>query len=181
MKVVFLGPPGVGKGTQAKLLEEHTGWAHISTGEILRDAVAKGTDLGLKARMVMNNGDLVGDDLILALIEETVDDLKGAGCLFDGFPRTEAQAEGLDRLLEARGDRVSAAILLTAPRDELVARLSERGRLDDTPETVNNRLEVYEEKTAPLVDYYRRTGVLKEVDGLGGIPEIQDRIRTVLD
>ena len=178
--VVFLGPPGVGKGTQAKLLCEERGWEHLSTGELLRDAVARETQLGVAARETMDSGELVGDRLMLGLIEECLNGLDKPGVLFDGFPRTLAQAEGLDELLDSRGESICAALLLVADEAELLKRLLARGRADDTADTVKTRLGVYREKTAPLIGYYRDAGKLHEVNGVGEIPAIHDRITRVL-
>lgn len=179
--VVFLGPPGVGKGTQAELLCAERGWEHLSTGEILRDAVARETKLGIAARDAMEQGKLVGDDLMLGLIEECLDGLNSAGVLFDGFPRTIEQADGLDKLLARRGEKLCTALLLVADEAELLKRLLARGRSDDTAETVKTRLAVYREKTAPLIGYYRDGGRLHEVDGMGDIPVIHARIQRVMD
>ena len=181
MKLVFLGAPGVGKGTQAELLCRDRGWTHISTGEILRDAVTRKTPLGRRAQEVIDRGDLVGDEVMLGLIRETLTGLGEDGFVMDGFPRTPAQAEGLDRLLEDRGEKLDGVLVLTAPDEELTQRLLGRGRNDDTPETVRHRLTVYRENTAPLVTYYEDAGLVRWVDGTGDIGEIQDRIRILLE
>lgn len=180
MRLVFLGAPGAGKGTQADLLCEKKGWRHISTGELLRDAVKRGTPLGLRAKAAMDRGDLVADDIILGLIEETLDAIKDSGFVLDGFPRTLPQARGLDDMLDRKGKDLDRVVLLTASEEEVMERLAGRGRTDDTPETVRNRLKVYEEKTAPLVDYYEQKGILDRVNGMGDIPVIQERILAVL-
>jgi len=181
MRLVFLGAPGVGKGTQAKLLSEREGLAHISTGDLLRDAVSRKTRLGLAAKEIMDRGDLVGDDIVLGLIEETLGTLGGRGFVLDGFPRTQAQAEGLDGLLRTRGESLDGVVNLTAPDEEVVQRLLDRGRPDDTPETVRHRLETYRRKTAPLIDRYEKGGLLVKVDGVGDIEAIQDRVRRALN
>jgi len=180
VRLVFLGAPGAGKGTQADLLCEKKGWRHISTGELLRDAVKRGTPLGLRAKAAMDRGDLVADDIILGLIEETLDAIKDSGFVLDGFPRTLPQARGLDDMLDRKGKDLDRVVLLTASEEEVMERLAGRGRTDDTPETVRNRLKVYEEKTAPLVDYYEQKGILDRVNGMGDIPVIQERILAVL-
>ncbi len=180
MRLVFLGAPGAGKGTQADLLCEKKDWRHISTGELLRDAVKRGTPLGLRAKQAMDRGDLVADDVILGLIEETLDEIEGSGFVLDGFPRTLPQARGLDDMLDRHGMALDRVVLLTASVEEVQSRLAGRGRTDDTPETILNRLKVYEEKTAPLVGYYDEKGILLRVNGMGDIPEIQERILAVL-
>ncbi len=180
MRLVFLGAPGAGKGTQADLLCKKKELRHISTGELLRDAAKRGTALGLRAKEAMDRGDLVADDVILGLIEETLDEIKGSGFVLDGFPRTLPQARGLDEMLERHGMGLDRVVLLTASKEEVQSRLAGRGRTDDTPETILNRLKVYEEKTAPLVGYYDERGILLRVNGMGDIPEIQERILAVL-
>lgn len=185
MRVIFLGPPGCGKGTQAKLLGEKLGVPVISTGDMLRDAVRRGTDLGRRAKTIMDSGELVPDDVVVGLIRERI----GApdarrGFLLDGFPRTVEQARALDRLLAGNGTSLDGVLNLLVPEATLVERLLSRaaseGRSDDRPETVAERLRVYREKTAPLVDHYRALGILSDVDGSGEIAEIADRIGRVL-
>ncbi len=181
MRVVFLGPPGSGKGTQAALLAERFGVAAISTGEILRAAVRDGTPLGRQAQAVMEKGDLVSDDLIVALIRErtAARDARG-GFILDGFPRTIAQAGAFDSMLAGNGDSLSGVINFLVPENELVARMLGRakaeGRADDRPETIGERLRVYREKTEPLVDYYRKRDLLADVDGVGTTGEVASRI-----
>ncbi len=179
---IFLGPPGAGKGTQATLFAEHLGVPHVSTGDLLRTAVKAGTELGKKAQSFMDAGNLVPDDLMLDLVRET---LAGrTGCILDGFPRTTVQADALAGMLDEIGLGLDGVVRLNVAEPMLVARIASRaeaeGRADDTVETVRNRLRVYGEKTAPLVDYYRGQGVLNDVDGEGTIEEIQDRIRSTV-
>ena len=178
--VIFLGPPGAGKGTQAARLAEELSFKKLSTGDILRDHVARGTPLGLQVKPIMDRGDLVPDDLILALIREELSDR----VIFDGFPRTIPQAEALDRLLEETGTRLLGVVLVEAPEEELVRRLLKRaeleGRSDDNEETIRRRLQVYREKTEPLIQYYEKTGALRRVDGLGTPNEVYARIRAAL-
>lgn len=178
--VIFLGPPGAGKGTQASRLAQELGFKKLSTGDILRDHVARGTPLGERVRPIMERGDLVPDDLILELIREEL----AERVIFDGFPRTLAQAEALDRLLSETGTRLLGVVLVEVPEEELVRRILRRaeleGRSDDNEETVRRRLEVYREKTEPLVGYYETRGVLKRVDGLGTPDEVYARIRAAL-
>jgi adenylate kinase len=178
--VIFLGPPGAGKGTQAARLAEELGFRKLSTGDILRDHVARSTPLGQQVKPIMDRGDLVPDDLILALIREELSDR----VIFDGFPRTIPQAEALDRLLEETGTRLLGVVLVEVPEEELVRRMLKRaeleGRSDDNEETIRRRLQVYREKTEPLIQYYEKTGVLKRVEGLGTPDEVYARIRAAL-
>lgn len=180
MRVVFLGAPGVGKGTQAELLCDRHGWRHLATGDMLRSAVDRGTTLGRKAKEAMSRGDLVEDEVILGLIEETLGELGESGYVLDGFPRTLAQARGLDEMLARRSEELDRVILLTADADVVVERLVKRGRADDTPETVRHRLEVYENSTRPLVDYYEPKGILRTVDGVGKVEEIHRRVESAV-
>ncbi len=182
--LIFLGPPGAGKGTQASRVAERLGLKKISTGEILRAHVREGTELGKKVAPIMERGDLVPDELILAIIKEELKKLPTPRVIFDGFPRTRAQAEALDRLLEELGLKVDAAVLLEVPTEELVKRLlkraAEEGRADDNEATIRRRLEVYQRETEPLVDYYARRGVLFTVQGTGPIDAITGCILKVL-
>ncbi len=184
--VVLLGPPGSGKGTQAKLLAERLRIPAISTGEMLRAAVREGTPLGRRVKAVMEAGDLVSDDLMIALIRERIaaPDAR-AGFVLDGFPRTVDQAAALDRLLSGNEKEISAVLNLSVPETALIDRLAGRSgqenRADDRRETVLERLRVYHEKTEPLVEFYRRRGSLTDVDGMGGIAEVADRIGGALD
>ncbi len=185
MRVVFLGPPGSGKGTQAKFLAERLGVPAISTGEILRTAVREKTPLGQKAQAIMERGDLVSDDLIVDLIRERIAQADARrGFILDGFPRTIAQAEALERLLAERGDSVSAAVNFRVPDEELTRRMlgraAEEGRADDRPETIRERLRVYREKTEPLVAFYRKRDLVADVDGVGTVDEIGSRLDAAL-
>lgn len=178
--VIFLGPPGAGKGTQAARLGEELGFKKLSTGDILREHVARGTPLGQQVKPIMDRGDLVPDDLILALIREELSDR----IIFDGFPRTLPQAEALDRLLEETGVRLLGVVLVEVPEEELLRRLLKRAELedrsDDNEETIRRRLQVYQEKTEPLITYYEKTGALRRVEGLGTLDEVYARIRAAL-
>lgn len=186
MRIVLLGPPGSGKGTQAKLLNERLGVPHISTGDLLRTAVAEGTSLGRKAKAAMDAGELVSDELMLGLIEERLgaDDVE-RGFILDGYPRNLSQAESLDALLERLEQPVDGALELTVDEEQIVDRLAKRakeeGRSDDTEEVVRNRLAVYREQTAPVSDHYRKKGLLTRVDGIGSIEEINQRLVDALD
>jgi len=185
MRVVFLGPPGSGKGTQAKLLAERLGVPAISTGEILRTAVREKTPLGQKAQAIMERGDLVSDDLIVDLIRERIAQADARrGFILDGFPRTIAQAEALERLLAEKCDSLSAAVNFRVPDEELTRRMlgraGEEGRADDRPETIRERLRVYREKTEPLVSFYRKRDLVADVDGVGDVDQIGSRLDSAL-
>jgi adenylate kinase len=185
MRVIFLGPPGCGKGTQAKLLGQRLHVPAISTGDMLREAVRHGTPLGRRAKAIMDSGDLVPDDVVIGLIQERISAPDAAGgFLLDGFPRTIEQAKALDRLLEGNGAVLDGVINLLVPEKTLIERMlgraAQEGRTDDRPETVAERLKVYREKTAPLVDYYRVRGILSDVDGSGEISQISGRIDRAL-
>jgi adenylate kinase len=170
-RLIFLGAPGAGKGTQAQILAESAQIPHISTGDILRAEVKGQTDLGLKAKSYMDNGELVPDSLILDMIRRRLSqsDAVNAGWILDGFPRNVSQADFLDRLLAEIGQNYDLAINLNVPQERLVARLLNRAtiqnRPDDTEDVIRRRLVVYDEQTAPLIDYYQRKGVYREVDG----------------
>ena len=185
MRLVLLGAPGSGKGTQAARLREHLQVPHISTGELLRAAVAAGTDLGRKAKAVMESGALVSDEIVLGMLEErlTAGDT-GGGFILDGYPRNLAQANALDALLARLGQPVDIAVQLDVDADKLIDRLAGRaqaeGRADDSPDAVRKRLAVYNEATAPVVDFYRTTGRLACVDGVGGMDDVFQRILVTL-
>lgn len=184
MRIVFLGPPGVGKGTQAKLLSERLRIPAISTGEMLRSAVADDTPLGREVKAVMERGELVSDGTMTELVRERIRRPDAsAGFVLDGFPRTLQQAESLCGML-GNSSPLSAVLNFSVPEDLLAARLIERargeGRADDRPETVRERIRIYRESTSPLVGYYRERGVLAEVDGVGTIPEIAARVARAL-
>ena len=185
MRLVLLGAPGSGKGTQATRLREHLQVPHISTGDLLRAAVKAGTDLGLKAKAVMEAGGLVSDDIVLGMLEErlTAGDT-GNGFVLDGYPRNLAQANALDALLGRLAQPVDIAVQLDVDTELLITRLAGRaqaeGRADDSPEAVRLRLQVYNDATAPVVDFYRNTGRLACVDGVGGMDEVFQRIIATL-
>jgi len=213
MHLVLLGPPGVGKGTQGRRLATRNRWALISTGEMLRDAVTRKTPLGLEAQKRMDAGLLVPDEVMIGLVRERSSQPDAqAGFVLDGFPRTVAQADALDSMLQARAQRVDVVVGFEAPKEELVKRLSARRecpvckraynqvsapprdgrhcddhrevdlvqRGDDAEDTVVKRLEVYERQTAPLIEYYRGQGRLREVPGLGSVDEVYDRLTRAL-
>jgi adenylate kinase len=181
MRLVLLGAPGSGKGTQATRLREHLQVPHVSTGELLRAAVTAGTPLGLQARAVMESGGLVSDDIVLGMLEERLLRPDTAnGFILDGYPRNLVQARALDALLAKIGQPMDIAVQLDVAQDLLVGRQSGRasveGRADDSPDAVRKRLRVYDEQTAPVVDYYRNTGKLVCLDGVGGVDEVFTRI-----
>jgi adenylate kinase len=186
MRILFLGPPGSGKGTQARRLAERLAIPTISTGDILREAVRRGTPLGREVQTVMERGDLVPDSTMIALIHERLSapDARD-GFILDGFPRTVAQAQALERELPGNGNGISAVINLLVPEAILIERLRGRsnaeGRADDRPEAVVERLKVYQEKTAPLVEFFRQKRLLAEVPGVGEVSEVAERIDRALD
>jgi adenylate kinase len=183
---IFLGAPGSGKGTQADLLARRLEWAHISTGDLLRAAVREGSDLGKKAKSYMDRGELVPDALLLDLMREKLASRPAPkGWVLDGYPRNLVQAQSLSRMIEEMdGVRIGGVLNLNVSNDALVERLKKRAalekRVDDSDDTVKNRLRVYEEQTAPLIDFYRRQGALREVQGEGAIDEVQERIQAIV-
>jgi adenylate kinase len=185
MRIVILGAPGSGKGTQAALLVKELELPHISTGELLRSAVKAGTELGLKAKVVMDRGELVSDEIMLSLLEERLSqpDIEG-GFILDGYPRNIVQAGALDDLLNRLGQPVDEALQIDVDVEMMVNRIAKRaaeeGRSDDTEEIVRNRMKVYSGQTAPVVDYYAQRGVLSRVLGEGTIEEVFHRIKGVL-
>ena len=180
--MVFIGPPGAGKGTQAQRLVETYAMAHLSTGDMLRAARDAKTEVGLKAEKFMSSGALVPDEIIVAIIAQRLQqpDCR-KGYLLDGFPRTIAQAEALDKMLAEKGTPLDVVLELQVPEEELFRRLAGRGRSDDSPDVIRQRLVAYRKQTEPLLEYYGRRGLLKSIDGLGTVEDIFDRARTVLD
>jgi adenylate kinase len=182
MRIVFVGPPGAGKGTQALRLKDYLGVVHLSTGEMLRADIRAGTELGRQAAQQLLTGILVPDDVVVSLVAQRLAKPDcAAGCLFDGFPRTVAQAEALDSLLAKSADPLDIVLSLDVPDDVISERLSNRCRLDDKPETRAKRLFQYHQLTKPLLDYYRRLGILTTVDGVGTEDEVFARIRQAVD
>jgi adenylate kinase len=186
MLIVFIGPPGAGKGTQAKRLLEYLNIGHLSTGELLREAKAAGTPLGQLAASYMDHGRLVPDELVLELVAEKLTQPQFAsGCMFDGFPRTLAQARSLDETLVHRGTPLDLALELRADHKELTNRMLKRaaaeGRADDNPQTIAHRFEVYRQQTSPLLDYYRFKGILSVIDAMGTPDEVFGRIVNVVE
>ncbi len=180
-RLLLIGPPGAGKGTQAALLSEHLGIPAISTGDIFRYNVKNQTPLGVEAKGFMDRGEYVPDSLTNALVRDRLshDDALG-GFLLDGYPRTIDQVNELDSILSDAGKRLDVVVQLTADNDELVRRLAHRaqveGRADDTPEVIRRRLEVYDDQTAPLIDVYAARGLVAKIDGLGDIADVTARI-----
>lgn len=192
MNIILLGPPGAGKGTQAKKLEEKYGVKQLSTGDMLRAEIAAGTELGKKAKEVIDQGQLVSDDIIIGMIENRVEEADCAnGVIFDGFPRTVAQAEALSAMLESKGQKLKAVIHLEVDPEALVDRLNNRIaemkaagqeiRSDDTPETLRERINVFREQTAPIIPYFEEKGMLSSIDGMGSIEQVESDIAAVLD
>lgn len=181
MRVVFIGPPGAGKGTQSLRVADTLDLAHLSTGDILRASRDAGDAIGLEAAKHFEAGHLVPDDLVIRLVGDrlSADDCS-QGYLFDGFPRTLGQAEALDDLLNERGTPLDAVIEFSIPQDELFKRLSERGREDDSEETVRERLRLYASATEPLLGYYQGRGVLCRINALGSPEEVFERVITAL-
>ena len=212
LRVIFLGPPGVGKGTQADFVASRYQVPKVSTGDLLREGVAKETSLGMQAKGYMDRGELVPDQVVIGLVKEKIAASEcSTGFLLDGFPRTVAQADTLSELLETTGQALDHVIYFVLSREEIVRRLSGRRncpqcqavfhvesippkqsgvcdycgapliqRNDDRPETVQSRLTVYEEQTSPLIDYYKKKGLLSEIDGSGSVQQVQDRLVALL-
>jgi len=177
MNLIILGAPGAGKGTQAVRLKEKLGIPHISTGDMLREAAQAKTPLGLEAEKYMSAGKLLPDDLVVGLIEERLQkaDCK-KGFLLDGFPRTVAQAEALDKMLSRHKQSIHGALLLDVPEEELLKRLLARKRADDKEETIRERLRIYGDQTAPVIDYFGKRDLIKRIKGIGDMEEIFGRL-----
>ena len=184
---ILFGPPGAGKGTQAASMAERFNLCHISTGDLLRGEMAKGTELGLKAKALIEAGELVPDEIVEGMIENKFDSVKGySGFLLDGFPRTTDQAKALDAMLAKRDTKVSGVVSLMIPDEMIKERIRHRaaieGRADDaSDETISNRIKTYHEKTEPLVEYYKAAGAYNEIDGTGTIEEVRDRINSLMN
>jgi adenylate kinase len=184
-RIVLLGPPGAGKGTQAAAIVDALGIPHISTGDMLRAAVKAGTPVGLKAKAIMDSGELVSDEIVIGIAEERLAEKDAkAGFLLDGFPRTLAQADALERLLTKLDCKLDVCLALSVDSEAVVQRLIKRaeieGRADDNEETIRERMRVYDQETAPLVEFYKSRDRLAVVSGMGTVEEVQDRIREAL-
>lgn len=176
MRVILLGPPGAGKGTQAAKLADKLGVPQISTGDLFRNNIAAGTELGRQAKQYLDAGDLVPAELTNALVADRIDDPDAAkGFILDGYPRSVEQARALHDMLEARNTRLDAVLELRVSEEELLKRLKERGRADDTAEVIHNRMNVYREETAPLLEYYSGEHELQTVDAVGSLDEVFNR------
>lgn len=186
LNIVIFGAPGSGKGTQSEKIVEKYGINHISTGDVLRAEIKNGTELGKTAKGYIDQGQLIPDSLMVDILAHTFDSFKDSkGVIFDGFPRTIAQAEALKQMLKERGQEVSVMLDLEVPEDELMTRLIKRGqqsgRADDNKETIMKRLEVYHNQTAPLIDWYKAEGKYQHINGLGELDRIFSDICTAID
>jgi len=186
MRLILMGPPGAGKGTQARFVADHFGIPAIATGDIFRANVSQGTPLGLEAKRYMDAGEYVPDEVTNRMVRNRIDEDDAApGFLLDGYPRTLAQVTELDGMIEFTGHRLDAVVVLTVDSEELVQRLLQRaqtdGRTDDTEDVIRRRQEVYLEQTEPLIEVYRERGILVEVDGMGEVDEVTARIFAALD
>lgn len=179
--LVFMGPPGVGKGTQAQRLRDRHGWVQLSTGDLFRDHLRRATDLGTVARSYIDSGSYVTDEVTVGMVREWLAALDPKSrIMFDGFPRTAPQAEALDGLLAEHGRRIARVVVLEAPRDELVRRIlgraREHGRADDSPELIGKRYDLYLAETEPVIAHYETRGLVRRVNGVGAIDEITERL-----
>jgi adenylate kinase len=186
LNIVLFGPPGSGKGTQSELIIDRYGLTHFSTGDMLRAELAAESELGLRAKSIMEKGELVSDEIIIGMIRNRIkSESQAKGFIFDGFPRTVAQAETLDKLLEELGMKIDVMLGLEVERQELIDRLLKRGqqqgRSDDNLATIENRIKVYGEQTTPVMDYYRTQGKYRGVNGLGCIDEIFNRLTGIIE
>ena len=186
MRLILMGPPGAGKGTQARFVADHFGVPAISTGDIFRANVSQGTPLGVEAKRYMDAGEYVPDEVTNRMVRNRIDEHDATpGFLLDGYPRTLAQVTELDGMIEFTGHRLDAVVVLTVDSEELVQRLLQRaqtdGRADDTEDVIRRRQEVYLEQTEPLIEVYRERGILVEVDGMGEVDDVTARIFAALD
>jgi len=183
MNIIIFGPPGAGKGTQAEKMKNHFEIPHLSTGNIFRENIKNETPLGKKVKSILDAGELVPDETVVDLVKDELSKSKyDDGVILDGFPRTVAQAKALDAFFEDNDKQVDAFLTLTVPEKELITRILSRGegRSDDTPEMVKNRLNVYHNETAPVLNYYKEKDAVKEINGVGSIDEIFERIKNAL-
>lgn len=183
MNIILFGPPGAGKGTQAKKLQDEFNIPHLSTGDIFRAAIKNETPLGVKVKSILDSGELVPDQTVVDLVADELSKEKYKdGYILDGFPRTVVQAKAFDKFLQDNNDELDAFISLSVPEQELISRILARGegRADDTEEKVKTRLEVYRKETKPVMDYYQEQAKVQEINGLGSIDEIFERIKDAL-
>jgi len=183
--LIFMGPPGSGKGTQVRLLKDAHGWEHLSTGDLFRGHLRLGTPLGRLAEEHMSQGHYVPDEVTVGMVNERLGRIpRSRRIVFDGFPRTVAQAIALDKLLEDHGRSLGCVLVLEVPSKDLLSRLSARGRSsersDDSPEVIGKRLAVYEQQTKPVVEHYQKTGLLKRIDGVGDVDQIRQRVEQAI-
>lgn len=181
LNIVLFGPPGSGKGTQSENIIRKFNLVHLSTGDILRSEIAAKTELGLKAKSIMEKGELVSDDIVIMMIANKIDaNMDAKGFIFDGFPRTVAQAEALDKILASRDMKVDMMLSLEVEKEELIKRLllrgKETGRADDNPGTIENRITVYNNQTSPVMNYYRAQNKYFPINGIGNVVEISQNI-----
>ncbi len=187
LNLVLFGPPGAGKGTQAEFLIGSYGLIHLSTGDLLRSQIAEGTKLGIAAKSYMDKGELVPDEVVIGMIKSKLDTNQDArGFIFDGFPRTVGQAKELDKVLDDNGTPVSGMLSLEVDKQELINRLLNRGKIsgradDQDQSIIENRINVYNQKTLPLIEYYKLQGKHFGIDGMGTIEEIKERLRKVIE
>ncbi|MFN4907764.1 MAG: adenylate kinase [Bacteroidota bacterium] len=182
MILVLFGAPGVGKGTQAVILAEKLGIAHLSTGDAFRAAIKNQTAVGMLAKEYVDSGKLVPDEVVTRIVEEAMSGTQFAdGCILDGFPRTRAQADALDQLLAKKGLSIGRVVNLEVDDETIIARLLQRGRADDTEAIIRDRLNVYNNETAPLLEYYGEKGLLRSVNGIGDVEEVSSRVLVALN
>ncbi len=186
LNIVIFGAPGSGKGTQSEKITEKYGIRHISTGDVLREEIKNGTELGKTAKRYIDEGQLLPDELIIDILASVLDSMKGHnGVIFDGFPRTIPQAEALKKLLQDRGQDITAMLDLNVPEEELITRLLKRGqesgRADDNMETIKKRLDVYKSQTFPLIEYYKKEGKYNHIKGVGALDDIFRDIAAVIE
>ena len=183
MRIVFLGPPGAGKGTQAAMLTSERDYVHLSTGDMIRDEMNRGTELGAFAKTFYDKGDLVPDETVIDMIKARVAEAENV--ILDGFPRTVTQAAALDDQLFQIGVKLDSVVFFSVDVDELIDRLEKRrdieGRADDEPDAIRHRMDVYDRETAPVVDYYRDSGRLTQIDALGSIENVRERLTEVIE
>lgn len=188
MNIIIFGPPGAGKGTQSKIIENNHGLRQLSTGDILRSEVASQSELGLKCKAIMDAGDLVSDEIIINVIKNAIqEEASKNGVIFDGFPRTIAQAEALDEMLKDIGQSIDHVVVLEVDRNALLERITgraqesgEQSRADDTAEVLEKRLDVYNSQTAKVLPYYRAQGLVRNIDGMKPIENVTEQINSVL-